>query len=331
MTSLSKVIGEPSIDVNELLNIVDEEDILAYYFNITRIPCCILSPFREDRNPSFSISYSREGKLLWYDFGTGEGGTIIGMVSKLFNQSYEDTVSRIYQEMCAPQIVRTFKKTKREKKTIIGKVKFQVKVRQIRQYDIEYWESYGISQEWLRFGRVFPISDIFIYKQDDKFNFPADKYAYCFVEFKDDKQSLKIYQPYSERFKWMNDGDNSVWNLWSQLPEKADKLIITSSLKDALCLWANLGIPSCCLQSEKATPKKQVIEELKSRFKTVYVFYDNDYTRLENTGQKSANLLVKKYNLKNLCIDDWYESKDPSDLYKKYGKTTFQKIIRKML
>ena len=38
------------------------------------------SPLREDTNPSFKVDY-REN--LWYDFGTGEGGSIIDLVMKL--------------------------------------------------------------------------------------------------------------------------------------------------------------------------------------------------------------------------------------------------------
>ena len=35
-----------------------------------------LSLLREERTPSFSVSYD---KNLWHDFGTGEGGSIIDL------------------------------------------------------------------------------------------------------------------------------------------------------------------------------------------------------------------------------------------------------------
>ena len=52
---------------------------------------------------------------------------------------------------------------------------------------------------------------------------PAEKYAYVFVEFKDNVESLKIYQPFSEFYKWRNKHDSSVWDLWEQLPETGEK------------------------------------------------------------------------------------------------------------
>ena len=36
-----------------------------------------LSPLREERTPSFKVDYVRN---LWYDFGLGEGGTLLTLV-----------------------------------------------------------------------------------------------------------------------------------------------------------------------------------------------------------------------------------------------------------
>lgn len=329
MTSLSKIKGRPSIGITDIMNVIGDEDILAYYFNVYKIPCLISSPLRQDSNPSFSIYYNKNGKLVFYDFGTKETGGMIDLIMRKFNLSYQESLYKIYYDLCLLQTTTSVSKpiVKKKHKNFNQITKLQVRTRSLQNHDLQYWNSYGISQEWLRFGRVFPISDIFVQKNNQAFNVSADKYAYCFVEFKDNKQSLKIYQPFNAKYKWMNDGDSSVWNLWSQLPQSGDKLIITSSVKDALCLWANLGIPSCCLQSEQTIPKKQVINQLKQRFGTIYVFYDNDCTKLQNTGQINAKTLVDKYQLTNICIDDWYDCKDPSDLYKKYGKIKFKKIM----
>ena len=39
-----------------------------------------LSPLRKERTPSFSVRYD---KGLWYDFGLGEGGTLLQLVMRL--------------------------------------------------------------------------------------------------------------------------------------------------------------------------------------------------------------------------------------------------------
>ena len=50
-----------------------------------------LSPLREERTPSFKVDYVRN---LWYDFGLGEGGTLLTLViSCLFRQEETLTAS----------------------------------------------------------------------------------------------------------------------------------------------------------------------------------------------------------------------------------------------
>ena len=143
--------------------------------------------------------------------------------------------------------------------------------------------------------------------------------------------SLKIYQPYSTNFKWMSKHDASVWDLWTKIPEKGDKLIITSSRKDALCLWANTGIPSLSLQGEGYIPKEKVINQLKDRYKKIYVFYDNDFKNEVNNGRNYGKAIADKFDLQQIEIPTEYKSKDPSDLYKNWGKEVFLNVINSLI
>jgi CHC2 zinc finger len=45
------------------------------------------SPFREERTPSFKVN-SRLN--VWFDHGTGEGGTIIDLAAKLHQCTYQE-------------------------------------------------------------------------------------------------------------------------------------------------------------------------------------------------------------------------------------------------
>ena len=48
-----------------------------------------LSPLREERTPSFSVRYD---KGLWYDFGLGEGGTLLQLVMRLEGCSMAEAI-----------------------------------------------------------------------------------------------------------------------------------------------------------------------------------------------------------------------------------------------
>ena len=51
-----------------------------------------LSPLREERTPSFKVDYVRN---LWYDFGLGEGGTLLTLVMRLERCDSREAVRRL--------------------------------------------------------------------------------------------------------------------------------------------------------------------------------------------------------------------------------------------
>jgi len=313
---------------------ISDEDILNHYFGISRIPCLISSPLRVDNNPSFKLFRANNLRVYYKDFSNNDKGNIIDLLKKYFNLTYESVILKLYNESknigYKYKIINDKLKSKtREHSITYSDIK--VKTRKWKKYDIEYWESYGINLHTLEFGKVYPITTIFVYKYDNtgclkEYKINADKYAYVFVENKDGIETYKIYQPYSKAFKWRNKHNGSVWSLWTQLPEKGDRLIITSSVKDALCIIANTDIPSVSLQSESTLPKKHIIQQLKDRFEKIYVLYDND-----NTGIECGRKLANEYGLIYTEIPQNLSTKDPSDSYKLYGKEKFIEIINKLL
>ena len=154
--------------------------------------------------------------------------------------------------------------------------------------------------------------------------FGADKYAYAYVEHKEGKVTLKIYQPFNKAgYKWSNKHDNSVISLWTKVPEYGDKICICSSMKDSLCLWANTGIPSLAIQGEGYRMSDTAISELKRRYKQVFICLDND-----EPGLKDAQKLSEETGFTNVVLPPFNEGKDISDLYKAKGKDEFLRIIK---
>ncbi len=51
-----------------------------------------LSPFRAESSPSFKVDYT---KNLWYDFGSGEGGSIIDLVMNLEKCSIHEAITKL--------------------------------------------------------------------------------------------------------------------------------------------------------------------------------------------------------------------------------------------
>lgn len=314
----------------ELYKVIPEETLWSQYFGITTVPCKINAPYRQDNNPSLSIFLDKENKIRFKDFGTNQSGDILDLLSLVWCIPQSEVIDRVLNAKYKNgTIVKSSYSRKIHRGPSLSNI--QVKVREWRPYDLEYWKSYGISLNWLNFGQVYPISTIFFTDSlGNTKSYPAEKYAYCYVERKDNAVTLKIYQPFSKTNKWMNKHDASIWDLWTQLPKEGDKLIITSSRKDALCLWENTGIPAVALQGEGYIPKKHVVEQLKHRFNKIFVLYDNDVQADENYGRKDGEKLCSLFDLTQIEIPTSYEAKDPSDLVKKWGIETLKNIINKL-
>lgn len=329
-----------NITLKDILASVKETQILCHYLGYYTIKGNIYSPFRAEKSPSFNIGLFNE-TVRFKDYGSaGENGNLYDLLGKIYNKTYLEVIDMIYLDLekikKSPETIFSDKvktiitqKGVRIKKNPIEDIKFIV--RPWQKHDEEFWNQFGITVEFLTMCNNYAISHIVLIQQGEEKIIPAEKYAYAYVEFKDGKQSVKIYQPYSIEHKWSNKHDPSVWDLWNKLPPKGKYLIITSSRKDAMCIWKNSGIPSTSLQAESYLPKSQVIEELKSRFEHIVIWYDNDFDKSTNWGKQFAEKLSKEFNIPNFIIPEIYIAKDPSDFYKKYKKQAFLKLIKNLL
>jgi hypothetical protein len=328
--------GYSSITKEDILKRISESSLLSYYFGVSEIPSIINSPLREDLNPSLSL-FSNDGiKIKFHDFGSMENGSIFDLLGKYWNLSFKDVLIRIDKDLNnkslsskLPQIPICSTKEKNSK-TCSKNTILQCKIRKWKSFDLEYWNSYGVSKEWLIFGDIYPISHVILHKNGKDLLIPADKYAYVYVEIKEEV-TLKIYQPFSSKYKWINKNDYSVWNLWNKLPKVGEYLIITSSRKDSLCLWENTGIPSTAMQAESVFPKPQIIQELKNRFKYIFILYDNDFKGRVNWGRSYGKSLADKFNLLQIEIPTEFQSKDPSDLVHNHGRECLKSLISKLI
>lgn len=320
--------GSDSTSIEKVNDLYSDFDIAHKYLGITCVPEVINSPLRQDNNPSLGLFINNRANSLWFkDFGSGEKGSLYDLLAKMWNVSKDKVYDRILEDMPAPALIR--KHGVKVYRKSAGKV--EVRVREWRDYDIAYWDSYGVSLPWLKFGEIYPISHIIITKNEHSYPIPAEKYAYVYVERKDGIVSFKIYQPYSKEYKWMSKHDSSVWDLWTKIPEKGDKLIITSSRKDALAIWSNTGIPALSLQGEGYIPKEHVVQQLKDRYNKVYVLYDDDFQSEENHGRMYGKMIAERFNVTQIEIPEKWKSKDPSDVVKNHGREVLKQIIYELV
>lgn len=323
---------------DDILSKVSDAELAAMYIpSLKEIPDVICSPLRKDVHPSFRV-YSPDGiKVRYYDYATGESGGMIDFIMRLFSCGFTDALAKIDEDLAKYKAGLKVTQSSTSNKILVraDSPDYQIKSqrRGWEDYDFEYWSSYGTPKEWLLHADIYPISYIFIVSETGYIKtLKADKYAYTFIERKDGKITEKVYQPFNkEGMKWRSGHDGSVWDLWTKLPPSGECVIITSSRKDALCIWAQTGIPSVSLQSETAMIKPKVMQELKERFKRVVILYDNDFNKDKNYGRIDGTRLADLFQLEQIEIPTGYKCKDPSDLYHTYGGDIVKKVITYLL
>ena len=325
--------GEHSITLEDVLARTTEFDILYHYFNVSELPTIIHSPLRQDNRPSFGL-YTLDGKRVHYtDLATKDRGGLFDLLMKYWGESYKDMLNHLWKDL--PNFSNAnvqFNSMKSERTYQYQSLKsrnidLQCKVREWRDYDIEYWASYGVSLEWLKYADIYPISHKIVIRDGQRYVFGADKYAYAYVERKEGKVTLKIYQPYNKGgYKWSNRHDRSVISLWTKVPEYGDRICICSSMKDALCLWANTGIPALAIQGESYGMSNTAISELKRRYKEVFIALDGD-----KAGVEDSIKLQKETAFKIIDCPLIDKAKDWSDIYYFYGKEALLKEFKKAL
>lgn len=272
----------------------------------------ICSPFREDKTPSFSVFKGRDSKLRYYDFGTNEYGDSLDFMKRIGIQL--NTESAISDKESKASV-------KKEVKTLIT-----LKPRTFSIKDVEYWTSYGASIEMLTTlvsaGELTAVAEYNLFKAGVfNFNKKCDEYAYAltskdFRSYKPAEQMpFKLYQPYSKKHKWISKMSCKEWFFWNRIPCYGTHIIITSSFKDALCLWSQLDIPSVAPQGEGMELQEDKMNDLQRRFDNIWLIYDSD-----KAGRIFAERNCKKYDyVRNIELPSMSNAKDISDIFKKIG------------
>lgn len=300
--------GNTTLTLEEILNRVSERDLLALYFNIKELPILINSPIRQDNNPSFGI-FSPDGiKVKYKDFATGDSGGIIDLLQNIWHCDFRECINKIVQDN---KISITSIKVHRHSTYYPTDTKLEVKIRDWKQSDIDYWMQFNINKDALKAANIYPISNYIIVKNNYRYSYGADQYAYAYFEFKEGNPTVKIYQPYNKgKHKWLSKHDKSVLGLWNLLPKNGKIVCICSSVKDALCLYVNTGIPAICLQGEGYNISITAQKELKNRFKHVCIMLDSD-----KVGKENARKLSAITNFINVELPESTEFKDIAEYY----------------
>ena len=294
-----------NITIDWILSKVTEYDIYAKYIGQFKVGMIYNSPFRKDKNPSFGIYYSKRTKqLLFKDHGTGECGNVIKFVSLFTGKTeYNDILSDIVDKLNITNNTKlvSSKQYIPPTETVIGVVR-----QEFTDVDINYWKQFNISINTLK---KFNVNSIKYYLCNGivKGTYKRENPMYAYKVY----NNFKIYRPLADKYtKWRNNLTDYDIQGYEQLPQKGDILFITKSMKDVMCLY-EMGYPAVSPSSESTFLPKDVLEQLKTRFKRIIILFDRDVA-----GVKRSRKLSLETGLEAMFINKKFKANDISDAVK---------------
>lgn len=329
------------LTIQSIESFISQWDIFNTYIDhFPGIDVSFKSQLRSDDQNASCRVISLNGVLLYKDFAEKGMLTCYKYVARRFGLNFYNGLCKIRndfnltaieecnQNLISTPIIKTIQpKIVDHKETILLK-----KARQWNLNDKLFWfDRYGITQQWLKQANIEPISSFWInnYKHDMA-EFTCSKYAYSFNYYwHNNIFRRKIYQPFSE-FKWISNVDCTIVQGWDLLPKEGGQLlIVTSSYKDVGTFMCNLTDETIGKQVYAVAPNNEetfiplpVFEKLKSRWKNIILWYDNDFTKQQNVGHERSIEISDKYGIPYRLTPD-NSQKDPSDYRHHLGKVEF--------
>lgn len=305
----------PQLTKEKILSKISELDIFSYYIkSYDPKKKFFSSELRHDKHPSCSLKVTASG-VLYHDFGNGFSTDCFGYVMTKYNCTFPEALKIISCDFGLVKVKSGYTPTNivfgvpnliKTNEILHIETDIKIKSRKFAKFDYEYWNSYGITNEFLALDKIKAISYYWI----NNTRFKAEKYAYAYIG---GINKFKIYQPFaSKKTKWFNNLGKTMLG-YDLLPKTGDLLFITSSFKDVGCLWG-IDYPAIELGSEHGNIPDLILDDLKERFRRIIIYFNND-----KAGIDAAIRLSERTKLPYMFNDSFYP-KDPSDLYNKFGR-----------
>ena len=314
-----------------ILSRFSEEQLMEYYLHLPVKRGLFRSPLRRDKQPTCSFYRNNSGTLIFKDFATGQHLNVFGVVQEIFKCDYHEALRIIANDMGIvrdKELRRNPGKINESPTKITDKEisKIQVEVQDFTDLELKWWGKYGITLDILKKFNVYSCKHVFL-----NGNLLAKSQQHCpiFGYYGKKYQGLELWRCYFPKrtsFRFITNWPSKKIQGYDQLPKEGKLLVITKSMKDCMTLYS-CGISAIAPNSENLFVSDNMLSELKSRFKYIVVFYDNDRPGLHNM----ARIRREHPELVYISIPKQYGNKDISDFYKDHGRKETLNLIKKFV
>lgn len=321
------------LTTHSVLSKISEYDIFRYYMprRDWKLNAVTLSPFRNERNPSFLIG-NRNGYLSFIDFGdTSKRGDCFEFVKRLYNlSSIHDVLMLIDRDfglgiISTPAVKDQWKAITKEyvQPESLGKryCLIQVITRPFNKEELAYWNSFHQDRVDLKENNIYAIKKLYLNKQ----LFPMKPTELVFGYFYDGY--WKIYRPFGDKkSKWVpNNVPITTMDGRSQIAN-CETAFINKSKKDYMVM--KKVFPCCCaVQNEGvACFSPENVDYLKANSERQILSFDSDVTGVANSQQITQLFDFQYCNVPRHLLKEGI--KDWADWSRAYGMRPIEEYLK---
>ena len=319
---------KPKITKDFILSKVNQESIMQHYTgNDVTSKKLVTSCLRSDNHVTVGYYKSKSGILYMHDFATNEHLDCWNVVMRLYNCSFYKALNIIANDFglsdtnVVPTKINIIPEIKETESSII-----QVQIKDFTDRELEWWKSFGISKKTLKKYHIFSVQHVFL---NGELKFTSSEqcpiYGYYFGKDKNNKEKWKIYFPMRTEFRFLNNTSKKLLQGYKQLPKTGDLLVISKSMKDIMAMY-EFNIPAVAPNSETLFINDKQLEEFKSRFKHILIFYDSD-----RPGKYNMAKIRREHPELNYYFLPKYLSKDFTDTIKQVGINKMKELVNQFM
>lgn len=320
------------LSTKSVLNKISEYDIFRYYMpdKTWKVNEVTLSPFRNERNPSFIIG-NKKGTLSFIDFGdTSKKGDCFTFVKMLYNlPAIADALRMIDKDFglglsngtstgAYKEIVKEYKQPED-----LGKrySLIQAITRKFTSEELAYWNQYHQSLDDLRAENVYSIKKLYLNKQLFPLKDTELRFGYLY------DGHWKIYRPFADKkSKWVPNNVPITTMDGLQNIVDCDVAFINKSKKDYMVMKKVFPC-SCAVQNEGlGCFSDGNVEYLKANSNRQILSFDSDEIGVQNSQQITQLFDFEYANVPRKYLSEGI--KDWADLAKEHGLEAVEQYLK---
>lgn len=309
-----------NLTIEGILEKVSDYEIYRYYighdFVLGRTFC---SPFRHEKDPSFSIIVSKSGRLHHLDYGDPtKRGDCVDFVRQLYlGMDYHRALKLIARDLG----IRESPEGTREKVIIEAQEKketlIQVVSRKFDTADLKYWGDYHITPGELKSNDVYAVKKLYLNRE--RIMLPTTELVYGYLM----EDKWKIYRPFADKkHKWLTNIPHNYISGLNRIINNCNKGVITKAKKDEMVLAKFVPNVASVQSESEISISKENIDLIHANCSSTYLNFDSDNVGVQackyynQFGFKWINCPKGHYTPEGKMIKDF------ADLAKYHGLET---------